>query len=290
MKLIGQLVNEATGGPLSGFNVSCYVCGPDETFEPVGHATTEHDGFFSLHFGRWDAEPPQPSLRLRFEVLDRSLELIHRTEHEVGTAPDSVLNTTLAVPNVSERQAEETAPLSDERVAEIRVTPHEVSLALGARDIGSRSARSGWCASGRGAIRVARGRRGSAQCPCLLGRRVRGPNAGRVRAHRKRRGARGVSDRDRWRPSHGANLGAGRSRPRARGWRCWSEVDGRQRLRRSRPNRVGRPPTVLGLTDLGHAAGRERGAMLREAQTVGSANYTSPSPFCVGGPRERCAP
>jgi RHS repeat-associated protein len=134
VRLLGQLVEEADGGPLPSLNVRGYVYGADDALLPLGYGTTNEDGAFSLEAAWWDASPTGGSLRFRFEVLDGRLDLIRATEQEIVLeALDAVVNITLAIPFAPQLETADQAPASGAGVARLRVVPEQATVALGAR-------------------------------------------------------------------------------------------------------------------------------------------------------------
>src|SRR5215213_6755338 len=109
LRLSGHLVEEAEGRPLQGLNVRGFVHGADGARVLLGHDTTDEDGSFLLE-GPSDVSPTGTSLRLDFEVLDGSLDLIHRSDQEVLLEePDSLVNITISVPHAPTPDSEDTA-------------------------------------------------------------------------------------------------------------------------------------------------------------------------------------
>src|SRR4029077_9338172 len=104
-------------------------------FAALGYATTDDNGSFYLESGRADAPPAGTSVRLRFEVLDGRLDMIHATEQEVALeAPDQPVDITLTVSLTGRREAVgDGAPRSRADVAGIRVLPDPVTVPLGGR-------------------------------------------------------------------------------------------------------------------------------------------------------------
>src|SRR4051794_22950856 len=79
LRVDGHLVEEG-GRPLRGLNVRGFGHGTEDALVPLGHDTTDDDGCFLLEVeGRSEASLSGTSLRLHFEVLDGSLNLVHRT-------------------------------------------------------------------------------------------------------------------------------------------------------------------------------------------------------------------
>jgi hypothetical protein len=99
MRLIGRLVGESDGGPLGGLNVRGYAYGRDDELLSLGYGTADEDGSFSLEAGWSATSPTGDSVRLRLEVLDGRLGLVHALEQEMAVdSPDSLVNVTVVVP------------------------------------------------------------------------------------------------------------------------------------------------------------------------------------------------
>ena len=116
---------------MPGLNVRASGYGPGGVLVPLGYDTSDEDGTFAFE-GIPSAEGAP---RLRFEVLDGRLDLLHGTDHEVADAGLSgPAPIRLVVPAPPVRANVPTSVL-EERVAGIRVAPGEVELPLGGRVI-----------------------------------------------------------------------------------------------------------------------------------------------------------
>ncbi|MEU9324087.1 RHS repeat-associated core domain-containing protein [Streptomyces canus] len=135
MILVGQLIDEESN-PLAGLNIRAFVHTPDGTLF-FGYDTTDVEGGFALESGEAgrDASPPCAVQRLRFDVLDGNLQLIHQADHDAELDELAAsMTVTLVVPcSAATVAAKSVAPNEpgEDAVSEIRVLPERPTVPLG---------------------------------------------------------------------------------------------------------------------------------------------------------------
>ncbi|WP_165554444.1 RHS repeat domain-containing protein [Kribbella capetownensis] len=277
MRLIGQLVSESDGGPLGGFNVCGYAYGGDDEILSLGYGTADEDGSFSLEAGWSETSPTGDFLRLRFEVLDGRLDLIHALEQEITIdSPDSPVTVTVVVPFALPREAAEPPEIRTD-VARLRVVPEQVTVALGARLVLLAEAQDGGGVPVDGVRMGWRAQDADGQeVPVSTGGEFVGrlPGVYRITASGGgREGAAEVTVRGPGATPSATALAAedGEVGPR------WN--DGNAASAVAPVNRVGRPSGPSASALQGRPWLGLRRAELMEAVTVGSANFTFSAPI-----------
>ncbi|MGH3844217.1 MAG: RHS repeat-associated core domain-containing protein [Pseudonocardiaceae bacterium] len=279
--MIGQLVGESDGRPLGGLNVRGYAYGSDGELLSLGYGTADEDGSFSLEAGWWETPPTGDSLRLRFEVLDGCLDLIHALEQEIAVdSPDSPVNVTVVVPFALQRETAGEPPGIRTDIARLRVVPEQVTVALGARLALLAEAQDG------GGVPVGGVRMGwraqdadGQEVPVSTGGEFVGRMPGVYRVTASGGGQEGAAE---------VTVRGPRATPPTAGLAALAAEDGDVSPRWNDGNaasafapvnRVGRPSGPAASAMQGRPWLGQRRDELTEAVTVGSANYTFSAPI-----------
>jgi hypothetical protein len=234
-----------------------------------------------MEAGWLETSPIGDSLRLRFEVLDGRLDLIHALEQDIAVdSPGSPVNVTVAVPFALEREPGEPSE-NRTNIARLRVMPEQVTVALGARLVLLAEAQDGGGVP-VGGVRVgwrAQDTDGQ-EVPVSTGGEFVGRMPGVYRVTGSGGGQEGAADVTVRGPGAMARPAASAVALAAEdgdGGPRWNDDNAASAF--APVNRVGRPsgPSANALQDRPWLGLRRE--ELTEAVTVGSANYTFSAPI-----------